>query len=150
MPAAGAGTAGGRAGERGRGREIGKGAATPPRGEASPAHPGGAPVSAERARGAGPAQPGGGRTEPGGGAEPPRGNGEGPAAAALICKQKERHDPNKSGRAGGTRAPLRTAWFRDPRSPAPRPAPPRSLGGPASPLDQVLQLALRRETGEAR
>lgn len=48
----------------------------------------------------------------------PRGGGEGRAAAALICKQKERRDPNKSGRAGDIPA-LRTAPRTAPHRAAP-------------------------------
>lgn len=126
----------GRAGERGRGRETGKGRPRRRRARRAPHIPGELRFqqSGLGARSAGPARPGGrggsgrGWTEPGGSGAV-SGGGEGPAATALICKQKERHDPNKSGRAGGTRAPhrapLRTAWFRDPRSPAPLRAPHR-------------------------
>lgn len=102
---------------------------------------GAGPVPARRGGGcSGGDRPGPGKVggEGVGGSGAPRGGGEGRAAIALICKQKERRDPNKSGRAGGTPAAAhRTAH---------RSAQPRSLGGPAPPLDQVLQLALRRET----
>lgn len=53
---------------------------------------------------------------------------EGRPSAALICKQKERRDPNKRGRSGGT---PRTA-----RRPAPLPAP-----LPAAPLTWRTSLA---------
>lgn len=134
MPVPGAGTAGGRAGERGRGREIGKGRPRRRGARRAPRIPGELRFQ-QSGRGAATAggvrRLRGGRTSPGRGSGAPRGGGEGPAAAALICKQKERHDPNKSGRAGGTRAPLRSRSA--PHGPAIRAAPHRAPHRPHRP-----------------
>lgn len=134
MPVPGAGTAGGRAGERGRGREIGKGRPRRRGARRAPRIPGELRFQ-QSGRGAATAggvrRLRGGRTGPGRGSGAPRGGGEGPAAAALICKQKERHDPNKSGRAGGTRAPLRSRSA--PHGPAIRAAPHRAPHRPHRP-----------------
>lgn len=147
-PARAAGAAGtrtrahrGRAGEKGPGMQIAGG--RPRRaGRGEPRTSGGAPVPAGGAwpppphrgelRGAGPAG--------GAGAEPHAAAGRaGPRPRLFVNKRSGATRTKAAGRAisprsAPLRAPLRTAQ-------------PRSLGGPASPLDQVLQLALRRETG---
>lgn len=109
---------GGERGRRGWGcRSRGGGHAA--RGEGSPAHPG--ELGFQRgARGRRLLTAGapGGRPGRWGWSGAPRGGGEGRAAAALICKQKERRDPNKSGRAGDIPA-LRTAPRTAPHRAAP-------------------------------
>lgn len=132
---------GGERGRRGRGCRS-RGGRPRRAGRGEPRTSGGAPVPAGGAwpppphrgelRGAGPAG--------GAGAEPHAAAGRaGPRPRLFVNKRSGATRTKAAGRAisprsAPLRAPLRTAQ-------------PRSLGGPASPLDQVLQLALRRETG---
>lgn len=129
-----AGRAGG--GRSGRRRPRRRGASEPRASRGSSGCSGG--------RGAGARPPGGRgcRGGEGGGSGAPRGGGEGRAAAALICKQKERRDPNKSGRAGG----------RHPRPAPPRPAPrrPAHLEDQPRHLTRYSSLPCGERRGEAR